>query len=418
MIKTFFKYFSFTLATFILCFSITHASEEDYVSVNVYNNIFYGTLSPDNSSDDENIMSFSTLESCETPFTISGIWKKDAFSGDCTITYDNGVIQNVTYKKGLISGEVTSMNPDGTYQVYSCKSGNSYGALRIFSQNNDLIDIDYFYLNNPTQDWVSASVSVDYNTLFSNPYDYVDLPITISGIVSAIYETIEHTYLKVCDSAGNPYIFKYRNPSPSKFAQTTIGNLSVGDAVTITGIFSGVHNGAKDPLTLYAHSSPIQTSYSDIKRYIADNDLLDTIKSKRSVPDSDLDKPFLEFNAITCQKDNEAFSPIQLNGTYEEMYTFPYLYQNTDITLTGTVVDELYDYDDEMQRIFLQSQESSDIYVISYEMSEVSAEEAPSLIGTTLTCSGILDGDYKFAYYDSDAKYITYISYPNLLASS
>ena len=85
--------------------SAADSKNEQFVNVNVFNKVYYGTVTTNADSED----AVFTPASKSTDFLqIEGTWKKNSFSGDCTISYKDGHELYVDYKKGLISGETTS----------------------------------------------------------------------------------------------------------------------------------------------------------------------------------------------------------------------------------------------------------------------------------------------------------------------
>lgn len=128
---TFFHYLFFSY--FLSALPISATEKEDTVSVNVFNNMYYGTLEKNN--DGESVFSLFSDQSDST-FTITGNWSEalNSFDGTCIISYQDGTIQEVTFKKGIIKKEVKTTFPDGTYQIFETKNGKPCKKIFTYSK--------------------------------------------------------------------------------------------------------------------------------------------------------------------------------------------------------------------------------------------------------------------------------------------
>ncbi len=216
------------------------AENTDIISVNVLNHIYYGTLTTDN----EEQSTFTTLPTSDVHFSITGKWAAsvDAFTRKCLITYEDGTTQSVTYKKGLIRKDVTTTYPDGTYQTFTTEGGKPCKKIRTYSPNDELLSLDWFHQCTPVTQLTVNAVSSNYEELFSNPYDYTDLPVKVSGTVTAIYESSTNEYLKIKDEQNHLYLFSFPNVNISTFISSNIENVSVGDSIEIYGFFDSIND--------------------------------------------------------------------------------------------------------------------------------------------------------------------------------
>ena len=402
------------LAATTVCTQPASASETEYVTVNVFNEIYYGTLSQSDNSDNSETV-FTALSDSDEQFTITGAWEEDSFTDACVITYDSGIIQSVTYKKGLISGEVTSYNPDGTYQTFFCTSGNPYGSILTFSTEGELIQQDSFYLCTPMETWRNAAVSVDYDTLISNPYDYIDSPVKIQGTIVSIYETDKQSFLKVLDAENHLYLFQYQNPNSYKYAQPNIANVSIGDEVVIVGTLITIHDVSDTLPMFYEHLSGHRASYSLLQSYIENHDFVNAIRNISYISDEDLENIYPEFGAVYCARSGENANPLHLQNTYEEICEYPFYYKNSDISLIGKIIYEITDSKEKTRKFLLQEKDTSEIYIISYKPKKASDTV---LLNQSVSFTGTLNENAKLPYYDPENKTLGYMLYPNVSVST
>lgn len=411
MIKKILCTLALSLTTILSCvFPINATENTDVVSVNLYNNIYYGNLT----SEDNGESTFTTASSSDTAFTITGKWseKLDAFDGECTISYDDGSIQSVKYKNGLISKEVVTTYPDGTYQTFACNTGSPCKKIFTYSEDGTLIDLDWYHQCKSVKELIDSAIPSDYRALLSNPYAYVDIPLKVSGTIEAIYETSSQTYLKVADGNRNLYLFNYSSASIQPFFSTNIENVSVGDSLDIYGFFNKLNDHEASPLTLYEHALGYEMDFSDLQEELADSALVASVHSYSNVTDDDLDKEIPVFSAFYWETNKTDIDPINLTFSYDEICKYPYYYKDEDFSLTGKVVYENIDTANKRIVLLIQKQNSSEIYGVNYKTSE-----ATSLLGKKVSCSGLGDGNNKISYYNSTAKTIGYALYPNIKAS-
>ena len=91
---------SVLLGICVLHVSAAATTSDHIVKINAFNKIYYGTISPDKNSGNS---TFTALENSDGLSSIYGKWKKNSFSGNCDISYNNGHILSVEYnKKGLV----------------------------------------------------------------------------------------------------------------------------------------------------------------------------------------------------------------------------------------------------------------------------------------------------------------------------
>lgn len=431
MKNKFFKFLALSLAATLLSGTTVCADDSsDYVHVDVFGSVYYGTLTT--AKDGKNSV-FTTVPESDNQFTITGKWDTNtsAFTQDCTIAYSDGSTQSIEYnKKGLIQGDIRTDFPDGSYQTFSAASGKPYKALRTFSSSDELTAIDWYYKCTLMSTWKSDAGTVDYDTLMETPYEYIDLPFTVKGTVDAIYEdSNNHTDIKIKDDDGNVYLFYYQSEDVNNFASANIPSLSEGDRLSITGIFSNIQNPEDSTLHLYEHMSGSDYNLDSLKKDIQNNDFIEAMDklSKKDtendetlsallkmseVNDSDLEKIFPIFNSVTADVIGNDCDPMNLQNTYQEICDNPFYYIDTDISLDGTVVCENFDADSSKLTLLVNEKGTSNVYAVTYK-----AENFNSILNKELHITGKLSNTHRVPYYNDETKSLGYVIYPLISAT-
>lgn len=431
MKNKFFKFLALSLAATLLPGTTVCADDSsDYVHVDVFGSVYYGTLT---TAKDGKSSVFTTVPESDNQFTITGKWDTNtsAFTQDCTIAYSDGSTQSIEYnKKGLIQGDIRTDFPDGSYQTFSAASGKPYKALRTFSSSDELTAIDWYYKCTLMSTWKSDAGTVDYDTLMETPYEYIDLPFTVKGTVDAIYEdSNNHTDIKIKDDDGNIYLFYYQSEDVNNFASANIPSLSEGDRLSITGIFSNIQNPEDSTLHLYEHMSGSDYNLDSLKKDIQNNDFIEAMDklSKKDtendetlsallkmseVNDSDLEKIFPIFNSVTADVIGNDCDPMNLQNTYQEICDNPFYYIDTDISLDGTVVCENFDADSSKLTLLVNEKGTSNVYAVTYK-----AENFNSILNKELHITGKLSNTHRVPYYNDETKSLGYVIYPLISAT-
>ena len=431
MKNKFFKFLALSLAATLLPGTTVCADDSsDYVHVDVFGSVYYGTLAA--AKDGKNSV-FTTVPESDSQFTITGKWDTNtsAFTQDCTIAYSDGSTQSIEYnKKGLIQGDIRTDFPDGSYQTLSAASGKPYKALRTFSSSDELTAIDWYYKCTLMSTWKSDAGTVDYDTLMETPYEYIDLPFTVEGTVDAIYEdSNNHTDIKLKDDDGNVYLFYYQSEDVNNFASANIPSLSEGDRLSITGIFSNIQNPEDSTLHLYEHMSGSDYNLDSLKKDIQNNDFIEAMDklSKKDtendetlsallkmseVNDPDLEKIFPIFNSVTADVSGNNCNPMDLQNTYQEICDNPFYYIDTDISLDGTVVYENFDADSSKLTLLVNEKGTSNVYAVTYK-----AENFNSILNKELHITGKLSNTHRVPYYNDETKSLGYVIYPLISAT-
>lgn len=431
MKNKFFKFLALSLAATLLPGTTVCADDSsDYVHVDVFGSVYYGTLTT--AKDGKNSV-FTTVPESDNQFTITGKWDTNtsAFTQDCTIAYSDGSTQSIEYnKKGLIQGDIRTDFPDGSYQTFSAASGKPYKALRTFSSSDELTAIDWYYKCTLISTWKSDAGTVDYDTLMETPYEYIDLPFTVKGTVDAIYEdSNNHTDIKIKDDDGNVYLFYYQSEDVNNFASANIPSLSEGDRLSITGIFSNIQNPEDSTLHLYEHMSGSDYNLDSLKKDIQNNDFIEAMDklSKKDtendetlsallkmseVNDPDLEKIFPIFNSVTADVIGNDCDPMNLQNTYQEICDNPFYYIDTDISLDGTVVYENFDADSSKLTLLVNEKGTSNVYAVTYK-----AENFNSILNKELHITGKLSNTHRVPYYNDETKSLGYVIYPLISAT-
>lgn len=431
MKNKFFKFLALSLAATLLPGTTVCADDSsDYVHVDVFGSVYYGTLA---AAKDGKSSVFTAVPESDSQFTITGKWDTNtsAFTQDCTIAYSDGSTQSIEYnKKGLIQGDIRTDFPDGSYQTFSAASGKPYKALRTFSSSDELTAIDWYYKCTLMSTWKSDAGTVDYDTLMETPYEYIDLPFTVKGTVDAIYEdSNNHTDIKIKDDDGNIYLFYYQSEDVNNFASANIPSLSEGDRLSITGIFSNIQNPEDSTLHLYEHMSGSDYNLDSLKKDIQNNDFIEAMDklSKKDtendetlsallkmseVNDSDLEKMFPIFNSVTADVIGNDCDPMNLQNTYQEICDNPFYYIDTDISLDGTVVCENFDADSSKLTLLINEKGTSNVYAVTYK-----AENFNSILNKELHITGKLSNTHRVPYYNDETKSLGYVIYPLISAT-
>lgn len=431
MKNKFFKFLALSLAATLLPGTTVCANDSsDYVHVDVFGSVYYGTLA---AAKDGKSSVFTAVPESDSQFTITGKWDTNtsAFTQDCTIAYSDGSTQSIEYnKKGLIQGDIRTDFPDGSYQTFSAASGKPYKALRTFSSSDELTAIDWYYKCTLMSTWKSDAGTVDYDTLMETPYEYIDLPFTVKGTVDAIYEdSNNHTDIKIKDDDGNIYLFYYQSEDVNNFASANIPSLSEGDRLSITGIFSNIQNPEDSTLHLYEHMSGSDYNLDSLKKDIQNNDFIEAMDklSKKDtendetlsallkmseVNDSDLEKIFPIFNSVTADVIGNDCDPMNLQNTYQEICDNPFYYIDTDISLDGTVVCENFDADSSKLTLLINEKGTSNVYAVTYK-----AENFNSILNKELHITGKLSNTHRVPYYNDETKSLGYVIYPLISAT-
>ena len=431
MKNKFFKFLALSLAATLLPGTTVCADDSsDYVHVDVFGSVYYGTLTT--AKDGKNSV-FTTVPESDSQFTITGKWDTNtsAFTQKCTIAYSDGSSQSIEYnKKGLIQGDIRTDFPDGSYQTFSTASGKPYKALRTFSSSDELTAIDWYYKCTLMNTWKSDAGIANYDALMETPYEYIDLPFTVKGTVDAIYEdSNNHTDIKIKDDDGNVYLFYYQSEDVNNFASANIPSLSEGDNLSITGIFSSIQNPEDSTLHLYEHMSGSDYNLDSLKKDIQNNDFIEAMDklSKKDnendenlsallkmseVNDPDLEKTFPIFNSVTADVSGNNCDPMNLQNTYHEICDNPFYYIDTDISLDGTVVCENFDADSSKLTLLVNEKGTSNVYAVTYK-----AENFNSILNKELHITGKLSNTHRVTYYNDETKSLGYVIYPLISAT-
>ena len=431
MKNKFFKFLALSLAaTLLLGTTVCADDSSDYVHVDVFGSVYYGTLTT--AKDGKNSV-FTTVPESDSQFTITGKWDTNtsAFTQKCTIAYSDGSSQSIEYnKKGLIQGDIRTDFPDGSYQTFSTASGKPYKALRTFSSSDELTAIDWYYKCTLMSTWKSDAGIANYDALMETPYEYIDLPFTVKGTVDAIYEdSNNHTDIKIKDDDGNVYLFYYQSEDVNNFASANIPSLSEGDRLSITGIFSNIQNPEDSTLHLYEHMSGSDYNLDSLKKDIQNNDFIEAMDklSKKDnendenlsallkmseVNDPDLEKIFPIFNSVTADVIGNDCDPMNLQNTYQEICDNPFYYIDTDISLDGTVVYENFDADSSKLTLLVNEKGTSNVYAVTYK-----AENFNSILNKELHITGKLSNTHRVPYYNDETKSLGYVIYPLISAT-
>ena len=209
-----------------------------------------------------------------------------------------------------------------------------------------------------------------------------------------------------------------QNPNTYKYSKSQIEIPSVGDTVTVIGTLIELYESESDSFTFYDHALGYTINYSNIQSSIADNEFIQAIKDISCITDSDLAQSFLEFETIYCCVDNRSVNPLSLQYTYEEICRCPLYYKNIDISLSGTVLYQNIDLEDQQIDLLVQKDNSQEIYNITYEIdNDTPVDSIESLLNQKIYCTGTFNDNAKYMYYSFDTKTCGYVLYPSISTS-
>ena len=384
-----------------------YASDSTPVAVHVYNELFWGTLTKEDSK-----TVFTTLPYESRQFTITGKWKKDTFKGNCTIHYSDGTQASVVYKNAAISGDVKLTMPDGSEQTFSCNEGNPYGKISYFSPDGELEDADWFYLCTPIREWVSNARSIRYDDLMASVHDYWGIPLHIQGKVAALYETPYESMIKLESDDGHYYLLKYPPLTTARYEQPDVSDVSVGDTVSTTSLLFAIHYEDTADIVMYQHASGYLLSPTTTKSYFSTMDALEYYMTLGSIEDKDFSlKTYPVLSLICLESENNDVDPLDLDYSYVEICKYPLFYKDSKIDITGTIVREL-DSGKENTRCFIVREQDTFNYYLTWFSTK--KEKYRNFIGKLVSFTGTLQGNAKTPYFDRKAEIPGYLIYPRL----
>ena len=388
--------------------SAADSKNEQFVNVNVFNKVYYGTVTTNADSEDA---VFTPVSKSTDFLQIEGTWKKYSFSGDCTISYKDGHELYVDYKKGLISGETTSENADGSFLKYTCSDGKPVKKINSYSSASKLINVDWFYLCTPISEWKKNAEHVSYNNLVEDPYNYVDHPVEIQGEVQEVYESKKYAYIKIKDVAGNPYLFRAVTLKTDKYATPCLPNLSVGDSVTICGVYNGLSEISDSSTVLYHRSLGYKKSFDSFKDWIISEESMKEYSDLVSLPDEESLDNIPEFTTIygDIENDDNVADPMHLTKDYSELCKYPLYYVDTKVSITGKIVYENADTDSNSLVMLISEEGTGHIYALSMKM-----KDYVSYLNKKITCSGTFNGNNKIPYCNPNSLSVGYALFPNI----
>ena len=388
--------------------SAADSKNEQFVNVNVFNKVYYGTVTTNADSEDA---VFTPVSKSTDFLQIEGTWKKNSFSGDCTISYKDGHELYVDYKKGLISGETTSENADGSFLKYTCSDGKPVKKINSYSSASKLINVDWFYLCTPISEWKKNAEHVSYNNLVEDPYNYVDHPVEIQGEVQEVYESKKYAYIKIKDVAGNPYLFRAVTLKTDKYATPCLPNLSVGDSVTICGVYNGLSEISDSSTVLYHRSLGYKKSFDSFKDWIISEESMKEYSDLVSLPDEESLDNIPEFTTIygDIENDDNVADPMHLTKDYSELCKYPLYYVDTKVSITGKIVYENADTDSNSLVMLISEEGTGHIYALSMKM-----KDYVSYLNKKITCYGTFNGNNKIPYCNPNSLSVGYALFPNI----
>lgn len=182
MKNKFFKFLALSLAATLLPGTTVCADDSsDYVHVDVFGSVYYGTLTTAKNGKSSVFTTvpgkwFSIYNNREMGYQYICI-----YSGlyNCLFRWFYSI--HWIQQKRTDSGWYPNWFSRCSYQTFSAASGKPYKALRTFSSSDELTAIDWYYKCTLMSTWKSDADTVDYDTLMETPYEYIDLPFTVKG---------------------------------------------------------------------------------------------------------------------------------------------------------------------------------------------------------------------------------------------
>lgn len=388
--------------------SAADSKNEQFVNVNVFNKVYYGTVTKDH---DAGEAIFTPAGKSADFLQIEGTWNKDSFSGDCTISYKDGELMAVQYKDGLISGKIKETNPDGSFLKYSAVDGKLCKKITSYSPDSKRTSVDWFYMGTPISEWRKKAGSVSYKELTENPYDHVDHPIKIKGEVQEVFESTKYAYIKIKDAAGNPYLFRAVTLKTDKYATPCLPNLSAGDQVTICGVYNGLSEISDSSTILYHRSLGYKKSFDIFKDWIISEESMKQYNDLNFAPNEEVLDGIPEFTTIygEIEDDDNIADPMHLTGDYSEICKYPLYYADSKVSVTGKVVYENADTDSNTLVMLISEDGTGHIYALSLKM-----KDYVSYLDKKITCSGTFNGNNKIPYCNPNSLSVGYALFPNI----
>ena len=293
----------------------------------------------------------------------------------------------------------------------TCSDGKPVKKINSYSSASKLINVDWFYLCTPISEWKKNAEHVSYNNLVEDPYNYVDHPVEIQGEVQEVYESKKYAYIKIKDVAGNPYLFRAVTLKTDKYATPCLPNLSVGDSVTICGVYNGLSEISDSSTVLYHRSLGYKKSFDSFKDWIISEESMKEYSDLVSLPDEESLDNIPEFTTIygDIENDDNVADPMHLTKDYSELCKYPLYYVDTKVSITGKIVYENADTDSNSLVMLISEEGTGHIYALSMKM-----KDYVSYLNKKITCSGTFNGNNKIPYCNPNSLSVGYALFPNI----
>lgn len=379
----------------IVCTGCSSLSENTVSSITVKleDKLYEGTYDGDTSNsvpDGEGV--FTTVEEEPEQFTLMGTWKNGSLAGDIIVNYENGTKFSGKIGDDGLYGKSVYTFSDSKYAECVYYNDFPYGQVVYYSDQDEIIDVEWYYDGMLVADLVADSENKNYNELLAKPNNYVNDLVQTSITVTAIYENEEYSLVKGSDEEGKIYLVYYSDGEAKRRYQAYVPNFEVGDQLVVYGYFRG------------CNSYKTTTKIEDISFLIpkTDIDLGNTF-------------PILEAFYVDFTTGSQ-YDEINPTFEYENIYKYPYFYARKDCEIEGVVLLENISYETQKQILKIQEENTKSIYYVIYNIKKLKSVPGK---GDIITIQGEYRGNYKEEYATNAldaAKKTVYTKYPLVLA--
>ncbi len=394
------------------------------ICVDILNASYFGAYSGESTNGIPNGAGTFSFESDDdyNSFILNGTWENGQLQGDVTINYKDNSKLIGNYSKGLLTGTVTKVASNGTYETFSVNRGRPYGLISKYNTNNEIDGYDYFYQFDKISELKANSEFVDYHYLLAPNIELMVKPLKLICNVDALYESDDSVYVKLKDSEDNIYIGTYTNSIANKFKQAIVPNLCIGDKIIAYGYFqqySSLNNVSNIGNSILASDYNGKHYLPSFSNTLSAESLNIDPNKKEWPSDYDLDLtnylPIIRLFAADYVGAVE-FNVLDASDAYENIIQYPYHFSGMGFNKRGTIVSQIIDADSNSVHILFEEDNSKSIYYATFSLSDQTT--LPGL-GERVHIDGIYQGISKILYRDIDSIFPkTYVLYPSLLINA
>ena len=213
------------------------------------------------------------------------------------------------------------------------------------------------------------------------------------------------------DTDNNTYLFKCNNKKTNKYAPSNIKNVTIGDSLSICGIYTGLSDFSETNSHLYNQTLGYKSDFSKLKDQLVSPDFLAKYNILFEFADSELldSLPIFDTVYADVESDSNNFHSNHLTNSYQEICDYPFYYTDHKVSLTGTVVYENNEAASEELTLLLEEDGTKNIYALS-----VASTDYTSYLHKKISCTGTLNGNNKIPYCNTNSISVGYALFPNV----